>query len=206
MLYPGSVVPLAMFIFFFVQNSDISIELYSMFKTYYIPNIFCQVPVWHPILRNGKNLTDNELFLWVESGWCQNLSQSKILLWGQMEFLRCGWCEDEENLKQNKKKHFFCENHNMCTFIKKLQNMPFEDELFENVDVWGHRTCDKPRVVSACFRSKRLSSKEQTENSEKVLECEGNSGEFVELVPEQLNYLGPRDLTQYFIRSKMRWI
>ena len=38
-------------------------------------------------------------------------------------------------------------------------------------------------------------------NSEKVLECEGNSGEFVELVPEQLNYLGPKDLTQYFIRS-----
>ena len=39
------------------------------------------------------------------------------------------------------------------------------------------------------------------ENYEKVLECEGNSGEFVELVPEQLNYLGPKDLTQYFIRS-----
>ena len=37
--------------------------------------------------------------------------------------------------------------------------------------------------------------------SDKVLECEGNSGEFVELVPEQLNYLGPKDLTQYFIRS-----
>ena len=37
-------------------------------------------------------------------------------------------------------------------------------------------------------------------NSQKVLECEGNSGEFVELVPEQLNYLGPKDLTQYFIR------
>ena len=40
----------------------------------------------------------------------------------------------------------------------------------------------------------------------KVLECEGNSGEFVELVPEQLNYLGPKDLTQYFIRSyQKRW-
>ena len=38
----------------------------------------------------------------------------------------------------------------------------------------------------------------------KVLECEGNSGEFVELVPEQLNYLGPKDLTQYFIRSSWR--
>ena len=37
--------------------------------------------------------------------------------------------------------------------------------------------------------------------SDKVLECEGNSGEFVELVPQQLNYLGPKDLTQYFIRS-----
>ena len=37
-------------------------------------------------------------------------------------------------------------------------------------------------------------------------QTEGNSGEFVELVPEQLNYLGPRDLTQYFIRSKMRSI
>ena len=38
-------------------------------------------------------------------------------------------------------------------------------------------------------------------DTKKVLECEGNSGEFVELVPEQLNYLGPKDLTQYFIRS-----
>ena len=37
----------------------------------------------------------------------------------------------------------------------------------------------------------------------KILECEGNSGEFVELVPEHLNYLGPKDLTQYFIRSKV---
>ena len=39
------------------------------------------------------------------------------------------------------------------------------------------------------------------QKSDKVLECEGNSGEFVELVPQQLNYLGPKDLTQYFIRS-----
>ena len=34
-----------------------------------------------------------------------------------------------------------------------------------------------------------------------VLQCEGNSGEFVQLVVEQLDYLGPKDLTQYFIRS-----
>ena len=38
----------------------------------------------------------------------------------------------------------------------------------------------------------------------KIIECEGNSGEFVELVPEHLNYLGPKDLTQYFIRSKVQ--
>ena len=31
-------------------------------------------------------------------------------------------------------------------------------------------------------------------------QCEGNSGEFVELIPQQLQYLGPKDLTQYFIR------
>ena len=34
-----------------------------------------------------------------------------------------------------------------------------------------------------------------------VLSTEGNSGEFVELVVEKLSYLGPRDLTQYFIRE-----
>ena len=33
-----------------------------------------------------------------------------------------------------------------------------------------------------------------------LLEMEGNSGEFVKLVPESLAYLGPKDLTQYFIR------
>ena len=34
-----------------------------------------------------------------------------------------------------------------------------------------------------------------------VFDTEGNSGEFVELVATELNYLGPQDLTQYFIRS-----
>ena len=34
-----------------------------------------------------------------------------------------------------------------------------------------------------------------------VLSTEGNSGEFVELVVEKLSYLGPRDLTQYFVRE-----
>ena len=34
-----------------------------------------------------------------------------------------------------------------------------------------------------------------------ILETEGNSGEFVELVPQGLEYLGPKDLTQYFIRQ-----
>ena len=29
----------------------------------------------------------------------------------------------------------------------------------------------------------------------------GNSGEFVSLVPDDLKYLGPQDLTQYFIRG-----
>ena len=34
-----------------------------------------------------------------------------------------------------------------------------------------------------------------------VFDSDGNSGEFVELIPEDLNYLGPQDLTQYFIRK-----
>ena len=34
-----------------------------------------------------------------------------------------------------------------------------------------------------------------------VFDTEGNSGEFVELVATELNYLGPQDLTQYFIRQ-----
>ena len=34
-----------------------------------------------------------------------------------------------------------------------------------------------------------------------VLEPDGNSGEFIELVDDGLKYLGPMDLTQYFIRS-----
>ena len=34
-----------------------------------------------------------------------------------------------------------------------------------------------------------------------LFDTEGNSGEFVELVPSELNYLGPQDLTQYFIRQ-----
>ena len=37
-------------------------------------------------------------------------------------------------------------------------------------------------------------------------QIEGNGGEFVELVPESLDYLGPQDLTQYFIRwLKQKW-
>ena len=34
-----------------------------------------------------------------------------------------------------------------------------------------------------------------------VFDTEGNSGEFVELLATELNYLGPQDLTQYFIRQ-----
>ena len=34
-----------------------------------------------------------------------------------------------------------------------------------------------------------------------IFDSDGNSGEFVELVAEELNYLGPKDLTQYFIRQ-----
>ena len=39
-----------------------------------------------------------------------------------------------------------------------------------------------------------------TQSCVMVFECEGNSGEFVPLVPQPLEYLGPKDLTQYFIR------
>ena len=34
-----------------------------------------------------------------------------------------------------------------------------------------------------------------------IFDSDGNSGEFVDLVAEKLNYLGPKDLTQYFIRQ-----
>jgi hypothetical protein len=34
-----------------------------------------------------------------------------------------------------------------------------------------------------------------------VFDSDGNTGEFVDLVGEELNYLGPQDLTQYFIRQ-----
>ena len=34
-----------------------------------------------------------------------------------------------------------------------------------------------------------------------IFDSDGNSGEFVDLVAEGLNYLGPKDLTQYFIRQ-----
>ena len=34
-----------------------------------------------------------------------------------------------------------------------------------------------------------------------IFASEGNSGEFVNLMASDLNYLGPKDLTQYFIRE-----
>ena len=34
-----------------------------------------------------------------------------------------------------------------------------------------------------------------------LINPDGNSGEFIELVDDGLQYLGPMDLTQYFIRS-----
>ena len=49
---------------------------------------------------------------------------------------------------------------------------------------------------------KKTIKKTKTGKDKPRSKCEGNSGEFVELVPEKLNYLGPKDLTQYFIRSK----
>ena len=59
-----------------------------------------------------------------------------------------------------------------------------------------------PKVSHYGSKIRLQVGKRLPQNSQKVLECEGNSGEFVELVPEQLNYLGPKDLTQYFIRSR----
>ena len=34
-----------------------------------------------------------------------------------------------------------------------------------------------------------------------ILEPDGNSGEFIEILDNGLEYLGPSDLTQYFIRT-----
>ena len=34
-----------------------------------------------------------------------------------------------------------------------------------------------------------------------VLTTAGNAGEFVQLIADNFTYLGPRDLTQYFIRE-----
>ena len=34
-----------------------------------------------------------------------------------------------------------------------------------------------------------------------ILEPDGNSGEFIEILDDGLEYLGPSDLTQYFIRT-----
>ena len=39
-----------------------------------------------------------------------------------------------------------------------------------------------------------------TQTCHMILQPDGNSGEFIQLVDDGLQYLGPRDLTQYFIR------
>lgn len=39
-----------------------------------------------------------------------------------------------------------------------------------------------------------------TQTCHMILKPDGNSGEFIQLVDDGLQYLGPRDLTQYFIR------
>ena len=39
-----------------------------------------------------------------------------------------------------------------------------------------------------------------------IVKPNGNSGKFIKLVVEGLNYLGPEDLTQYFVReTKIYW-
>ena len=59
------------------------------------------------------------------------------------------------------------------------------------------------RHVSCSFRQGlvfRLGKLSNYATAKFLLQIEGNGGEFVELVPESLDYLGPQDLTQYFIR------
>lgn len=41
-----------------------------------------------------------------------------------------------------------------------------------------------------------------TQTCQIYMEMKGNSGSFAKLIPAQLNYLGPIDLTQYFVK---RW-
>ena len=58
------------------------------------------------------------------------------------------------------------------------------------------------RHVSCNFRQGSF----ETWKAFSLSQIEGNGGEFVELVPESLDYLGPQDLTQYFIRwLKQKW-
>ena len=40
-----------------------------------------------------------------------------------------------------------------------------------------------------------------TQTCNMILEPDGNSGEFIEILNDGLEYLGPSDLTQYFIRT-----
>ena len=76
-----------------------------------------------------------------------------------------------------------------------LKTKPF---IFSSRYPFDTQSCKMVIPVVLLYRS---SWETDSSYSDKVLECEGNSGEFVELVPQQLNYLGPKDLTQYFIRS-----
>ena len=45
-----------------------------------------------------------------------------------------------------------------------------------------------------------------TQFCDMIVKPNGNSGKFIKLVVEGLNYLGPEDLTQYFVReTKIYW-
>ena len=57
-------------------------------------------------------------------------------------------------------------------------------------------------IFTISFKTNPLRYPFDTQSCVMVFQCEGNSGEFVQLVPQHLEYLGPKDLTQYFIRSK----
>ena len=74
---------------------------------------------------------------------------------------------------------------------------------FMKIFLSRHKSGSQLKIIFIIsFKTNPLRYPFDTQSCVMVFECEGNSGEFVQLVPQHLEYLGPKDLTQYFIRWK----
>ena len=92
------------------------------------------------------------------------------------------------------------------TVAERTSDFEYSDESIKD-NIYVFKGSENPFVMSRVYDVNWICEYDMswypfdTQTCYMKFQPDGNSGEFIDLVDDGLEYLGPRDLTQYFIRS-----